>query len=286
MKFGFILEEKANYAVTLLCEALGVSRSGFYAWRRRRPGPRADRNAELLREISSIHREMKERYGSPRMQRELVARGFFAGRHRVARLMKTANMRARRRRSFTRTTDSSHGFHVAPNVLDRKFEVATPDQVWAADITYVATREGWLYLAVVIDLCSRFVVGWATGSSIDVGLVQSALQMAIGRRQPAPGLLHHSDRGSQYASGDYQRLLLKSGMRCSMSRKGNCWDNAPVESFFGSLKVELVNGETFTTRIAAAAAIREYIELFFNRRRLHSALGYKAPATFERLRVA
>ncbi len=281
MRFQFVAAEKATYPVKTLCQTLEVSRSGFYAWQRRKPSQRATANRELQEQIGKIHGEVKQRYGSPRMHRELVGRGYQVGRHRVARLMRAANVRARRRRSFVRTTMSRHGFAVAANLVNRKFAVKRPNRIWTTDITYVPTREGWLYLAVVLDLYSRFIVGWATSSRIDSELTLAALDNAVRRRKPRPGLIHHSDRGSQYAATSYRRALTRHGMRCSMSRKGDCWDNAPTESLFGSLKVELLNEGAFASREAANASLFEYIEMFYNRQRRHSALDYESPATYE-----
>jgi putative transposase len=265
----------------MLCRVLQVSRSGFYAWCNRRPSLRATDNERLTAEIRTIHAEVRERYGSPRMHRELVARGHPVGRHRIARLMRAARVRARQRKSFVRTTDANHGLPVAPNLLAQRFDSPRCDHTWVGDITYIPTREGWLYLAVVIDLYSRFVVGWATSSRIDVSLVLSALRMAVGRRRPPPGLIVHSDRGTQYAAGAYQRYLTRHSMTSSMSRRGNCWDNAVAESFFGMLKAELTNGVDYRTRRDATEAISAYIELFYNRQRRHSSLGYTAPAVYE-----
>ena len=253
----------------------------MYAWCKRKPSLRASENQRLTLEIRTIHREVKERYGSPRMHRELLSRGHAVGRHRVARLMRAARLRARQRRSFVRTTVANHHLPVAPNLLGQRFDAPRCDHTWVADITYVSTREGWLYLAVVIDLHSRFVAGWATSRRIDAPLVVAALQTAVARRRPSPGLILHSDRGTQYASGDYQRYLARYAMTCSMSRAGNCWDNAVAESFFGMLKAELVNGAEFRTRQEATEAIRSYIELFYNRQRRHSSLGYTSPAVYE-----
>jgi transposase InsO family protein len=285
VRFRFILAEKAEHSVSLLCRAMAVSRSGFYAWLKRKPSPRAVDGEQLTKEIRTIHQDVRERYGSPRMHRELIARGYAVGRHRVAHLMKKANVRGRQRPSFIRTTDSNHALPVAPNLLQRNFVAPRPNHSWVGDITYIPTREGWLYLAVVIDLYSRFVVGWAVSRRIDVELVLSALSMAMARRSPPQGLIMHSDRGSQYASGDYQRVLQRHGMKCSMSRVGDCWDNAVAESFFGILKAELVNGTTFLTHSEAKGAIAEYIEIFYNRRRRHSTLDYVAPAAYERMRM-
>jgi putative transposase len=272
--------------VSLLCSVLQVSRSGFYAWCTRRPSLRQTENARLTAEIRAIHGEVRARYGSPRMHRELIARGYPVGRHRVARLMRAAHVRARQRKSFVRTTDSNHGFPVAPNLLAQRFSAPRCDHTWVGDITYIPTREGWLYLAVVIDLHSRFVVGWATSSRIDVSLVLSALQMAVARRHPPRGLVVHTDRGTQYAAGDYQRYLARHSMTCSMSRRGNCWDNAVAESFFGILKAELTNGVDYRSRSNATDDIRSYVELFYNRQRRHSTLGYTPPAVYEMMTEA
>ena len=241
MKFDFIHAKKASYPVAVLCEQLGVSRSGYYAWAKRAESPRSRSDRELGLEVAAVHQESRGRYGSPRVHAELRARGRHVARKRVARLMRQQGLAARRRRRFVRTTDSAHRQPVADNLLARQFSPGQPNCTWATDITYVATRQGWLYLAVVLDLFSRQVVGWAMGQTIDTQLVLGALDMALKSRKPPQGLLHHSDRGSQYASADYQRALEQRGIRCSMSRKGNCWDNAVVESFFSSLKMELVH---------------------------------------------
>jgi transposase InsO family protein len=281
VKFGFIQAEKAHYPVALLCRVLGVSRAGYYAWEGREASARQKANAALAERIRRVHQQSRCNYGSPRVHAELKAQGEHVGRHRVARLMREEGLRARRRRRFVRTTDSKHGLPVAPNVLARDFRPPGPNRVWATDITYVPTREGWLYLAVVMDLFSRRIIGWAMGECIDRHLVLVALDMALKGRRPPEGLLHHSDRGSQYASEDYQRALAARGIRCSMSRKGNCWDNAVVESFFSTLKTELVHRVDFLTRAAAKSALFEFIEVFYNRKRRHSSLGYVSPAEFE-----
>ena len=281
MRFGFIAAEKASFPVRVLCRLLQVSRAGFYAWQTRPPAPRAQADARLGLEIAAIHAESQRRYGSPRIH-ELVDRGCRTSRKRVARLMRVRGLVARRRRRFCVTTQSRHPFPVAPNVLARQFERAGPDQAWVTDITYIPTGEGWLYLAVILDLYSRFAVGWAMSERITDDLTLDALGLALARRRPPRGLLHHSDRGSQYASGDYQRALAHHGIVCSMSRRGDCWDNAVAESFFATLKVELVHDAVWTTRAAARTALFEYLELFYNARRRHSALGYLSPRAFER----
>ena len=283
MKFAFIAAEKATFPVRVLCRTLEVSRAGFYAWQTRPPAARTVADQRLGVEIQAIHAESRQRYGSPRVHAELHHRGQRLGRKRVARLMRQHGLCARRRRRFRVTTDSTHDLAVAPNVLARQFAVAAPDTVWVTDITYLWTQEGWLYLAVILDLFSRAVVGWAMSTQITRQLTLHALTMALGRRRPPSGLLHHSDRGSQYASGDYRRALKAHGMVCSMSRRGNCWDNAVAESFFATLKVELgVHDTPWLTRAHAQGDVFEYIEAFYNGQRRHSTLAYLSPLAFER----
>lgn len=282
MKFGFVRAHRCEFNVTRLCGTLQISRSGFYASRRRLESRRSRDRRVLLESIRRIHDEVDQVYGAPRVHRELRERGLPFGRHRVARLMRAEGLRARRRRRRRpRTTDSRHALPVAPNVLEQKFVAQKPNSVWLGDITYIGTGEGWLYLAVLLDLFSRRVVGWAMDRVIDRRLTLRALRMALAQRIPSPGLLHHTDRGSQYASTDYQIELERSGMLCSMSRKGNCYDNAVAESFFATLKTELVNHRRWTTREEAQAELFEYIEAFYNRRRRHSALGYRSPVEYE-----
>ncbi|SEU17997.1 Transposase InsO and inactivated derivatives [Stigmatella erecta] len=281
MKFEFIQAQKAHFPVEFLCEQLEVSRSGFYAWSRRPESARQQEDQRLAAEVAQAHRDSRGVYGSPRVHAQLRAQGRRVSRKRVARLMEQQKLAARRRRRRVCTTDSRHGLPVAPNVLNRDFSPQAPNRTWATDITYVWTAEGWLYLAVVMDLFSRKVVGWAMGEHIDRHLVLSGLEMALQGRQPPKGLIHHSDRGSQYASADYQQVLAARGIECSMSRKGNCWDNAVVESFFSSLKQELVYRTDFATRQQARLALFEYIEVFYNRQRRHSTLGYVSPVDFE-----
>lgn len=265
-----------------LCRVLKVSRSGWYAWSGRTPGRRACENAELLARIGVVFKQKHGRYGSPRIFRELLSEGRRCSEGRVARLMSAGGLRAVARRRFVVTTDSGHTEAAAENLLGRQFAVEAPDRVWVSDITYVPTGEGWLYLAGVVDLCHREVVGWSMSDRLSRELVMDALRMAYGRRGPSPGLIHHSDRGSQYASADYQAMLASYGMRSSMSRKGNCWDNAVMESFFATLKKELIHQRRFRSRAEARSAIFEYIEVFYNRERLHSSLGYVSPADYER----
>jgi putative transposase len=266
-----------------MCRVLEVSRQGFYAWCRRGVSGRKLDDASLAARIKAIHARSRGRYGSPRVHAELRRQGVRIGKKRVERLMREQGLEARRRRKFRRTTDSKHDLPVAPNLLERDFKTDAPDRVWVTDITYVFTQQGWLYLAAILDLFSRRVVGWAMSTSLDRGLALDALHMALENRQPPRGLVHHSDRGCQYASHDYRRLLDAHGIVCSMSRKGDCWDNAVAESFFGGLKSELVNDADFATRAEARTAIFEYIEVFHNRQRLHSSLGYLTPVEFETL---
>jgi len=284
VRFAFIVAEKAAFPIRLLCRTLQVSRAGFYAWHTRPPAPRTQADERLSLEIAAIHAESRQRYGSPRVHAELVDRGCRTSRKRVARLMRRRGLAARRRRRFRVTTHSRHPFPIAPNVLARQFERAAPDQAWVTDITYIPTGEGWLYLAVIVDLCSRFAVGWAMSERVTDDLTLAALGMALARRRPAAGLVHHSDRGSQYASGDYRRLLAQHGIVCSMSRRGDCWDNAVAESFFATVKVELVHDAAWATRAAARTELFDYLELFYNAQRRHSALGYLSPRAFERRR--
>ena len=281
MRFAFIRRHAGEYPVACLCQVLDVSLSGYYAWLDRPESQRSRDDRRLLIEIRAIHRQSRRTYGSPRMYRELRERTFRCSRHRVARLMRKDGLEGTYRRRFRVTTDSEHKWPVAPNRLQRRFEVATPDTVWAGDITYIRTREGWLYLAVLLDLCSRRIVGWATSSRLTRRLPQAALEMAIGRRRPAAAVLHHSDRGSQYASKDYRDALSEAGFEVSMSRRGDCYDNAPAESFFATLKKELVAGEVFYSRRQAHREIVDYIESFYNCWRRHSSIGYLSPAAFE-----
>ncbi len=267
-----------------MCEVLEVSRSGFYAWRSRPESGRSKYHRELVAEVRRIHadRDMKS-YGSPRVHKELVARGKTCSENTVAKLMQAHGLAAKTRRRYKVTTDSAHSFPLAENVLNREFEQDAPDRVWLADITYIWTLEGWLYLAAVLDSHSRKIVGWSMSHRMQTGLVMNALRMALGRRCPdqANSLLHHSDRGVQYASGVYRDLLREHNITCSMSRKGNCWDNAMMESFFATLKKERIHHELYATREEARQNVFEYIELFYNRRRRHSALGYLSPEQYE-----
>lgn len=282
MRYDFVEAHRGRWPVRLMCRVLRVSAGGYYDWRGRPQSSTAARHDALVVTIKAIHGEVKARYGSPRIHAELVARGEPCCVNTVARLMRQEGIAAKTKRKFRVTTDSNHNRPVSENVLDRQFGPQAPNQAWTADITYVATGEGWLYLAAVEDLYSRRIVGWSMSDRIDSRLVVDALEMALAGRLPGEGLVAHSDRGSQYASEHYQGLLAGHGITCSMSRRGNCWDNAPMESFFASLKKELTRGEVFATREGARASIFEYIEVFFNRTRRHSSLGYMSPAEYER----
>ena len=273
----FIHDHVADFPVQVMCELLGVSRGGYYAWAGRAESARAADDRTLAAEIRAAYEASRGRYGSPRVHAELRARGRRIGRKRVARLMRGMGLAARRRRRFRRTTDSRHAFPIAPNLLERNFTAEAPDRVWLADLTYIWTAQGWLYLAAVLDLYTRRVVGWAMADHLRHELTLAALDMAIVRQRPAPGLVHHADRGVQYAAHGYRARLRRHGMVCSMSRKGDCWDNAPMESFFATLKGELVEAAEYDTRDEARADLFQYIEGFYNRRRLHSGLGHLTP---------
>lgn len=281
MRFGFIQTEKAMYPVRSLCRTLEVSTAGFYAWCRRGPSLRAQEDAALKVEIRTAHAASGKRYGSPRIYADLKADDHRVGRKRVARLMREESIEGQRKRRFRVTTDSRHSNPVAANALKRNFTAVAPNRIWVTDITYIWTREGWAYLAVILDLFSRRVVGWSMDSCLDRTLALDALSMALKTRSPDPGLLHHSDRGIQYASADYQSQLRNRGIICSMSRKGDCWDNAVAESFFSTLKAELVHRTDYVSRSQALASVFEYIEVFYNGRRRHSTLGNISPVAYE-----
>ena len=281
MKFAFIAAEKAQYPVAALCSVLGVSSSGFYAWRKRPPSQRAKADARLAVEVRLAHKRGRGTYGSPRVHRELKAHGHRVSKKRVERLMRQEGIQGRQKRRFRRTTDSNHTQPVAANVLARDFHTDAPNTAWVTDVTYVWTGEGWLYLAALLDLFSRRVVGWAASETNDRALALQALRRALSARRPAAGLVHHSDRGSPYASDDYQAALSERGLVASMSRKGDCWDNAVAESFFATLRAELLDHEHYATRRAAVASIADYIDGFYNPVRRHSSIGYVSPLEFE-----
>jgi putative transposase len=280
--YRFIEGQQETWPIRVLCDALEVSPAGYYAWLRRSSSFQEQRREALLGLIQGIHAEVKQRYGSPRVHAALAARGEACSVNTVAKLMRDNDIRAKSARKFRcRTTDSSHALPVAENIRDRHFDPKAANEAWVADITYIPTREGWLFLAVVEDLYSRKVVGWSMAATLESRLVVDALEMAVKRRLPDAGLVAHSDRGSQYASEHYQLLLGKHGITCSMSEVAQCWDNAPAESFFASLKKELTHPEDYQTRKEARASIFEYIEVFYNNQRLHSSLGYVTPAAYE-----
>ena len=270
--------------MSVLCRVLRVHQSGYYRWlsSRAHGNRREGENRLLTAQIGSVFQEYKGRYGSPRVQRELRARGVVVNHKRVARLLREAGLKATGQRRFKATTQSKHRYPVAPNLLERRFRVQGVNRLWVSDITYVWTSEGWLYVAVVLDAWSRRVVGWAWSVSLQADFALRALEMAVRDRRPEAGWMHHSDQGSQYACGNDQEVLAEEGAVCSMSRKGDCWDNAMAESFFGTFKKELIHGERFQTRGQAVSAIFEYIEVFYNRKRRHSKLGYLSPVEFEK----
>jgi len=284
VKFEFIAAHRDEFSMRRMCRLLGVSASGYYAWQSRPPSRRHSADATLLTEIRRVHERSRQTYGSPRIHAELRAQGNRCNHKRIERLMRQHRICPRRVRRFRRTTDVLPGPPVAPNRLNQEFSASGPNQVWTSDITYLDTAEGWLYLATVLDLYSRRVVGWAMANHMETSLVRDALQMALNQRHPAAGLLHHSDRGRQYASAEYQAVLTAYGAECSMSRRGNCYDNAVHESFFGTLKSECAEGR-FANRTAARQSVFEYIEVWYNQQRRHSTLGYLSPAEFEQVRA-
>ena len=282
MRFQLIDTAKKEFPIQRLCKVLGVSGSGYFAWKGRPACRRQREDMVLLAHVRSAFALSNGTYGSPRMTHELRDHGLQVGRRRTARLMRDNGLKARQKRRFKRTTDSEHAWPIAPNLIDQDFAATAPNQKWGVDISYVWTREGWLYLAVVIDLFSRRVVGWSVDDRLHRSLALAALRRALAIRRPAPGLIHHSDRGSQYCSIDYQAELRRHGLQISMSGKGNCYDNAMVETFFKTLKSELVWRTAFLTRAEAAASIGRYIDSFYNPVRRHSALDFVSPAAFER----
>jgi putative transposase len=283
MRFAFIQTHARIFHIVTMCRVLQVSKAGYYAWRARPLCDRVQENQHLRERIRQIHQQVKQRYGSPRVYQELRALGIRCGENRVARLMRLDGLKAKSARRYRVTTQSQHQQPIAPNRLNRQFDVSRierPNRVWAADLTYIPTGEGWLYLAVVLDLASRRVVGWALGSRLDQELALTAMRMALLHRK-ASGGLHHSDRGVQYASAAYQQLLTEAGFTVNMSRRGDCWDNAVVESFFATLTKELLNDGVVASRAGASRAIFEFIEIWYNRTRRHSTLGYRTPLQFE-----
>jgi putative transposase len=282
VKYAFIKDHRRRWPVRVMCDVLKVWHSGFYAWLKRKPSRRQVHQEKLLAKIKIKHLENRELYGSPRVHRALLIDGEVVCRNTVAKLMRRAKIRAKTRRRFVpRTTDSTHHKPIADNLLARNFEATEPNRKWLADITYVDTDEGWLFCAAVLDCFSRRIVGWAMSDGMPTDLVADALKMALLHRQPDGDLIHHSDRGVQYASDDYQQLLIENRITVSMSGRGNCYDNAMMESFWATLKTELIHQEHYATRSQARQSIFEYIEVFYNRQRLHSSLGYLSPESFE-----
>lgn len=286
MKYAVIAANAAQFAVRMMCRVLEVSVSGYYAWRGRIPGPREQARAQLDVQVHKLFLAEKQRAGAPRLTRRLKAQGHRAGRHQVAHSLRRQGLRAKAARKYQATTNSNHRLPVAPNLLQQDFSAQRANQKWVSDITYVATDEGWLYLAVILDLYSRAIVGWAMSERMNAALTCDALRMALFRRHRPRGVVVHSDRGSQYCSREYRRLLHQNGLICSMSAKGDCYDNAAMESWNHSLKVEAVHGERFLTRAHAKRQLFDYIEAYYNRQRLHSSLGYLSPAQFELQSVA
>jgi putative transposase len=283
MKYQFIEQNKQEFPIVVMCGVLGVSESGFYAWRKRPTCQRKREDAQLTQEIRQVFATHRGRYGSPRIHREIKDQGRKLSRKRVARLMRQADLAARRKRRRVQTTKRDASHPVAPNILHREFTAIEPNTKWVTDITYIPTMQNWLYLAVILDVHSRAVVGWSMSACCDEELVAGALHMALGRRRPEVGLLHHSDRGCQYTSHRYRQRLEQAGMIVSMSRKGNCWDNAVMESFFGTLKEECVGDTIYDSHEQARQSLFEYLEIYYNRQRRHSSLGYVSPLTYERL---
>lgn len=281
MKYAFIRVHSKDYSVVRLCQALEVSPSGYYDWYDRPESARAKKNRQLVTKISLFHKASRGIYGSPRIHRDLLESGEEVSEKRVAKLMRENDIQSKMARKFVITTDSKNTMQPAPDRLKREFDVDSPDKAWVSDTTFISTRQGWLYLAVVIELYSRQVLGWAMVDKNNAQLVQDALTMAIWRRGKVDSIIVHSDRGSTYASGDYQRLLKENRLLCSMSRKGECLDNAVAESFFGTLKTELVDHEDYRSKEEAKKSLFEYIEVFYNRRRRHSYLGYISPVEYE-----
>jgi putative transposase len=281
VKFSFIHAEKAHFPVAALCRVLGVTRQGYYAYVKRPPSARAVEEERLRERLKQLHVESRQTYGSPRMLRALRAEGVRVSKRRIERALRALELRVKLRRQFRRTTQADPTHVPAPNVLDRAFQASRPDERWVTDITYLWTQQGWCYLAAIVDLFSRAVVGWAVEQTLSTTLPLKALDMALRRREPRPGLLHHSDRGCQYTSANYRQTLAERGIEVSMSRKGNCWDNAVAESFFATIKTELFYRRSWATLAELRSSLFEYIEVFYNRKRLHSSLDYRTPSQAE-----
>jgi putative transposase len=283
VKYAWIQRHQDEFSVNTMCEFLSVSRSAYYDWLARRPTAREQEDVELIEIIRDLFKQNRENYGTRCLKKALLKKGWHVSRRRIARLMRQAGLACKTKRKFKATTDSKHNLPIAPNLLNRQFSATQPNQKYVGDITYIHTQEGWLYLAVVIDLFSRQVVGWSMSERMQATLVNDALLMAIWKRKPGKGLIWHTDRGSQYASGSHRALLHEHGIIQSMSRKGNCWDNAVAESFFHTLKTELVHQRRYQTRSEAKQELFEYIEVFYNRERLHSTNNYLSPVDYEML---
>ena len=282
MKYQFIHEYRSSFRVEKMCRVCDISRSGYYAWRQREKSRRQKENERLVEKIKKVHVLHRKVYGSPRITEELRAEGFLCGKNRIARLMRLNGIKAKTVKRYRVTTNSAHRLPVAPNLVNRRFVADDPDRLWVSDISYITTREGWLYLAVIIDVFSRHVIGWCMSERLRDDLTVTAFRQALARRKPLSGLIFHSDRGSQYASDRFTMVLRAHGITQSMSGKGNCYDNALAESFFHTLKTELVHFERYETRAEARRSIFDYIEVFYNRVRRHSALNYKSPLEYER----
>jgi transposase InsO family protein len=281
VKYALIREKQVAFPVATMCRVLGVSTSGFYGWLKAPQSARAKQDADLAVRIRAAHQKSRRRYGSPRVHAELRAAGTRVSRKRVARIMRASGLMARAKRRWRRTTDSNHDDPIAPNLVQREFRTEAANETWVTDVTCIWTAQGWLFLSALLDLYSRRVVGWATSANNDRALALVALRQAVRKRKPRRGLVHHSDRGSPYASEDYRRELHRHGIRASMSRRGDCWDNSVAESFFSTLKTELTEGVQYETHAEADAAIGEYIDNFYNSVRRHSYLGYRSPIEFE-----
>jgi transposase InsO family protein len=281
VKYAFVRAQGKEFTVKRMCQIFQISRSGYYDWARREESTHSQQDRDLLKAIRKIHQEMKEAYGAIKTWRTLQGSGTVCGKHRVARLRRQAGIEARRKRKFRLTYQARHTEPAPPNLLRWPFKAAYPDQIWVTDVTFIPTRSGWLYLAVLIDLYSRLVVGWSMKDRPNQELVNEALMMAVEQRRPKPGLIHHSDQGILYSSGSYLALLKKYAMLRSMSGKGNCYDNAVAESFFSSLKNEIIHHRDYKTRDEARAEIFEYIEMFYNRKRLHQSLNYQTPMQYK-----
>jgi putative transposase len=281
VKYAFIEQTSGSHSVSALCRVLGVSRSGYYEWAKREPSAREQADHSLLQAIRQVHQQHKGAYGALKTWRYLRAQGVCAGKHRVARLRSQAGIEAKRKQRFRVSVEHHKSYQAAPDLLDRKFEASAPDQVWVGDMTFVRTRQGWLHLAMLLDVYSRRVVGWAMGDSPNSALHEAALAMALHHRRPPPGLIHHTDRGMMYRTAAYRALIEAAGLRQSMSGRKSAYDNAMAESFFSNLKNEMIHHNDFATREQAKAAIFDYIELFYNRQRMHQSLGYRSPVQFE-----